>query len=62
MTPSAKHLFLTGVYDKPTNHQVFAAALPAIMNFDSTKYPRVTGRGWRVGRSTKKSINIPGFY
>ncbi len=29
-----------GVYDKPTDQQVFATALPAIMNFDSTKYPR----------------------
>lgn len=29
-----------GVYDKPTNQQVFANGLPAVMNFDSTKYPR----------------------
>lgn len=49
-----------GVYDKPTKNEVFPAALPAVMKFDSTKYPknRLGLAQWTVSRNNPLTARV----
>lgn len=58
-TPRATHILNRGVYDAP-GKVVTASALPAVMKFDTTKYPRnrLGLANWRVSRENPLTARV----